>query len=145
MEFVPILALGTLVFTFVLFLKNLSAQQWRSAITQVVAWVAGIAGVFMMAATQFASGITIGDTTIDRLSFWSKVVVGLLATSLLSTANEFKKAIDRSETAAAPDWFENKDEAAARTHFVLPSHVATDEEVEAARQRVEATHKPARH
>jgi hypothetical protein len=143
MEFVPILALGTLVFTFVIFLKNLTAQQWRSAITQAIAWVAGIAGVLIMAATQFAGGISIGNVAMDKLDFWSKVFVGLLAASLLSTLNEFKKAIDRTDTAVVPDWFEPRTAAAARTHLTLPAQIATAEAVEEARRQVIGSQGPA--
>lgn len=139
MEFVPIIALGTLVFTFVMFLKNLTAQQWSPAITQAIAWLAGIGGIFIMAETQFAGGIHIGNMTLDKLDFWSKVVVGLLATSLLSALNEVKKAIDRTDTAVVPEWFEPKATAAMRTHLVLPPHIATDDEIEAARRQVAAT------
>lgn len=136
MDFVPIIALGTLVYMFVIFLKNLSAQQWRSAATIVIAWLVGIGGVFLMAATQFADGISIGGHAMDTLSFWSKVLVGLLTTSLLGAAHEFKKAIDRTDTAVVPEWFEPKAEADLRAHLVLPSHVATPEEMATARQQV---------
>lgn len=142
MAFVPILALGTLVFTFVIFLKNVTAQQWRSAVTQLIAWVAGIAGVFLMAATEFASGITIGSTTMDKLGFWSKVIVGLLATSLLSTLNELKKALDTTDTAVVPDWFESKADATAHAHLKIPSRLVSREEVEEARRQVHAAGTP---
>ena len=142
MEFVPIVALGTLVYMFVIVLKNLSAQQWRPVATQVIAWLAGIGGIFLMARTQFAGGISIGDLTLDRLDFWSKVFVGLLATSLLSSLHEVKKAIDRTDTAVVPDWFEDKDVATARAHLVLPTSIATPEAVEAARRQVTTAHGP---
>jgi hypothetical protein len=140
MQFTLIIALGTLVYTFVIFLKNLTAQQWSSAITQAIAWCAGIGGVFIMAATQFAGGISIGDMTLDRLDFWSKVLVGLLATSLLSTLHEFKKAIDRTDTAVVPEWFEPKAEATKRTHLVLPTSIATPDAMDAARRTIASSH-----
>lgn len=139
MEFAPIVALGTLVYTFVIFLKNLSAQQWRPVLTQVIAWLAGIGGIFIMAATQFADGISVGDATLAGLDFWSKLVVGLLATSLLSTLHEFKKAIDRTDTAAVPDWFEPKAEATRRAHLVVPSYIATPDAIDSARRQVAAS------
>jgi hypothetical protein len=120
-EFIPMLALGALVFTVVMFLKNLSAQQWRPAATQIVAWACGVAGVFVMAATQFAGGISVGSLMLDQLDGWSKVLIGLFAASMISIVNEFKKAIDRNDTAAVPEWFEAKEEAIAHTHIMLPA------------------------
>ena len=139
MEFVPILALGTLVFTLVIFLKNLTARQWRPVVTLLVAWAAGIIGVFLMAATQFAGGINVGDVPLDRLDFWSKVLLGLVATSLLSSANEFKKAIDRTDTAVVPDWFDAKNVTEAQKSITLPADIATAEAMADARQQVSGT------
>lgn len=139
MEFVPILALGTFVFTLVIFLKNLSARQWRSVVTQLVAWAAGVVGVFLMAATQFAGGISVGNMSLDRLDFWSKFLLGLLATSLLSSANEFKKAIDRTDTAVVPDWFDAKNMTQAQKSLTLPADIATAEAMDEARRQVSGT------
>ncbi|GAA4607357.1 hypothetical protein GCM10023107_81050 [Actinoplanes octamycinicus] len=136
MEFVPVLALGTLVFTLVLFLKNLSARQWGSVVTQLIAWAAGIGGVFLMASTSFAAGITIGDQSLDALSVWSKVLIGLLATSLLSVGNEFKKAIDRSDSAAAPAWFGGRFGGGASSPPQSLAGVATPEAVADAQRQV---------
>ncbi len=140
MTFIPIMALGALVFTVVIFLKNATALQYRSVATQLVAWATGIAGVFLLAATEFARGITVGDMALDRLGFWSKVFVGLMTASLVSTLNEFKKAIDRTDTAVVPDWFEPEAQASARAHLMLPTQIATAEAVEQARQIVAASH-----
>ncbi len=102
MSFVPLVALGTLVFTFVNFLRFLVARNWSSVLTQLIAWAAGVVGVFLMRATDFASGIKIGDVTLDKLSFWSTLLLGLIATSLLSTVNEVKKALDSNDSAKVP-------------------------------------------
>lgn len=136
MELILILALGALVYAVVILVKNLTARQWGPALTQAIAWLAGIGGVFMMAAAQFAGGITIGNTTLDNLGFWPKVLLGLLVASLMSLLHEFKKAIDRADTAAVPDWFEPKAAAMKRTHLVLPETIATPEAVDAARHTV---------
>jgi hypothetical protein len=138
MELVPVILIGTLAYTAVIFLKNLSAQQWRSAVTQVVAWLAGIGAMLVLAETQFAGGITVGGVPADRLEFWSKVFVGVLAASLLSTVHELKKAFDRTDTAAVPDWFEPEAEATLRSHLTVPAHFATAEELATARRQVRA-------
>ena len=115
MAVVPIVALGTLVFTLVNFLKFLSARDWKAVASQLIAWGAGVGGIFLMGATQFASGVSVGDTSLDKLSGWSKLLVGLMATSILSTVNELKKAIDSRDTAKMPSWFERKPAPAAPT------------------------------
>jgi hypothetical protein len=102
MSITPLVALGTLVFTFVNFLRFLTARNWSSVLTQLIAWAAGIAGVFLMRATDFAPGITFGDKSLDKVGFWSALLLGLLATSLLSTVNEVKKALDNNDSAKVP-------------------------------------------
>ena len=102
MPLTPVVLLGTLVFTFVNLLRFLLARNWSAVITQVIAWLAGVVGVFVFRATQFAGGIKVGDTPLDKLNFWSTFLLGLLATSLLSTVNEIKKAIDNKDTARIP-------------------------------------------
>jgi len=102
MPLVPLVGLGTVVFSLVNVLKFASAKQWNSVVTQLIAWVAGIAGIFVVGATQFASGIAVGDLTLDKLDTPSKFFLGLVATSLLSTVNELKKAIDNNDSAATP-------------------------------------------
>jgi hypothetical protein len=100
--FVPLAALGTLVFTFVNTLRFLVARDWSAVVTQVVAWAAGGVGIFVVQATDFASAVRIGDLTLDQLGFWSTLLLGLVAASLLSTLNEIKKAVDRSDSARVP-------------------------------------------
>jgi hypothetical protein len=102
MSISPIFLLGTLVFTFVNFLRYLVARNWSAVVTQLIAWVSGIVGVFLVRATDFASGITLGNLSLDKLGFWSTFLIGLLATSLLSTVNELKKAIDNNDSAQVP-------------------------------------------
>lgn len=109
MPLVPLIALGTVVFSFVNVLKFASGRQWNAVVTQLIAWVAGIAGIFLAGATQFASGIAVGNMTLASLDGASKLFLGLIATSLLSTVNEIKKAIDSSDSAATPPLLPNSD------------------------------------
>jgi hypothetical protein len=103
----PLAAVGTLVFTFVNFLTYVSAgirggwhwTKWNGAITQIIAWVAGIAAIFIAAHTQFAAQITFGSQKLSKMDWQTQLFLGLIATSILSTVNEVKKAIDSSDTA----------------------------------------------
>jgi hypothetical protein len=100
--FVPLVGLGTLVFTLVNFLKFLSGRDWNAAITQGVAWVSGIISVVLVAHTDFGNSITIAGHYLDNLNWSSQLFLGLMAASLLSTANEFKKAFDHTDSASTP-------------------------------------------
>jgi hypothetical protein len=118
MEFTGLVALGTLVFALVNFLKYTRAAIYPDGVageraagrmkglngmlTQVIAWSAGIGGVFLASTTGFAQDITIGTHTLGSMSGWTKVFFGLIATSLLTTFNEAKKALDNTDSARTP-------------------------------------------
>jgi hypothetical protein len=92
-------ALGTLVFTFVNFLTYVKARNLNGVVTQLIAWVAGVVAILIAAHTQFAPDITFGNHPLSKLDWQSQVFLGLIATSILSTVNEVKKAIDGSDSA----------------------------------------------
>lgn len=103
---VPLVALGTLVFTFVNFLKFLRARDFNAAGTQVIAWVSGVGATFLASASQvIGHGVGVGGVALNDLDAYTKVVVGMIATSVLSTVNEIKKAIDNSDSAQTPRLF----------------------------------------
>jgi hypothetical protein len=100
MSLVPLVAVGTLVFTVVNFLTFLTSHNWNAAITQLIAWTAGVVGIILAAHTQYASQISFGTQKLSEASWPTQVFLGLIATSLLSTVNEIKKAIDGTDSAA---------------------------------------------
>ena len=106
MEFVPTLALASLVVSFVTFLRYLNGRDWVSAATQATAWAGGIGAVVLAAHTGFASGISIGDTVLADLDLWSQVFVALTVTSVGSTLLvEIPKALDNTMTSRKPPLF----------------------------------------
>jgi hypothetical protein len=107
MSVAPLVVLGTLVFTFVNFLRFLVARDWSAVVTQLIAWASGVVAVFLVRATDFASGIKVGDKTLNQVGFWSAFLLGLIATSVLSTVNEVKKAIDQTDSARVPKLLPN--------------------------------------
>jgi hypothetical protein len=98
-SFTPLVAVGTLVFTFVNFLTYLRSKNWNGVLTQLIAWAAGIAGIFIASGTQFAPQIKFGSQALSGMNPWTKIFLGLIATSILSTVNEVKKAIDNNDSA----------------------------------------------
>lgn len=111
MEVWPTVMLGALVWKFVDFLKYLRAADWNGVGTQIVAWVAGVGAVFLVAQTEFAHGIDVGGRALSVLPGWDLLVLGLMATSLLSAAYDVKKSIDNSDSAAVPPLFKDGGEA----------------------------------
>jgi hypothetical protein len=100
MSFTPLLAVGTLVFTFVNFLTYIRSKNLNGVVTQIIAWAAGILAIVLAAHTQFASQISFGTEKLSQMGWPTQLFIGLIATSILSTVNEVKKAIDNSDSAA---------------------------------------------
>lgn len=100
--FVPLAAMGSIVFAFVNFLKFLTAKDWVAARTQAITWGAGIAGALLFAHSDFGNSITIAGHYMDNLHTTSLVILGLSASSLFTFANQTLKAVDRNQTAATP-------------------------------------------
>jgi hypothetical protein len=98
-SFTPLVGVGTLVFTFVNFLTYLRSKNWNGVVTQLIAWAAGIAGIFIASGTQFAPQVKFGSQALSGMDPWTKIFLGLIATSILSTVNEVKKAIDNKDSA----------------------------------------------
>lgn len=99
MSLTPLVAVGTLVFTVVNFLTYLRSRNWNGALTQLIAWAAGVVGIVIAAHSGYASQITFGAQKLSSTNGWTQVFLGLIATSLLSTFNELKKAIDSTDSA----------------------------------------------
>lgn len=107
MPFSPLIAMGALVFQTINFLKALTNKNWSGAVTQAVAWVAGVVVVTLVARTDYASGVVFGDRPLDQLNGASRIMLGLMASSLLGVVNEVKKAIDTTDSARQPALFDD--------------------------------------
>jgi hypothetical protein len=102
MEFVPLLAALALAWKIVDWLKLLRVKDWNGVVTQAAVWGAGVLVIFLLAQSDFSSGITIGDMNLDALNGWSLVLVGLCIGASGSVGYDFKRAFDRSDSAAMP-------------------------------------------
>lgn len=100
---VGVALLAALVYKFLDFVKFVTNKDVNSIVTQLGAWVAGVAGVFVVAATQFAGTVKITDTlNLDQLDTPTKFVTGILIGSGASTLIDFKKARDNTDSSAVP-------------------------------------------
>lgn len=102
MEFIPVAMAGALLWKVIDVLKNLRAQNWNTVVTQLVAWGAGVAVLFLVASTQFAAEITVGKLNLDGLDGSTKFFVGLMLSSIVSVSVDVKKAIDGSDSSKQP-------------------------------------------
>lgn len=105
MEFAPTVAMALLVVAIINLAKYAAARDWNGVLTTFVVWAAGVIVVMLVARTDFASGVTVGDRTLDTLNFASLVFVGLSLASIGSFATEIKKALDKSDSAKKPPFF----------------------------------------
>jgi hypothetical protein len=99
-----VVGLAALTLTFVDFLRNLTPadHNYNAAITQIVAWVAGLVAVFLYGESQLGETITIGKTTLDHADTGTKIIVGLSIASIASTFVKFTKSIDNTDSNKQP-------------------------------------------
>jgi hypothetical protein len=106
LEFVPLVAAVTLVIALVNFFKALKAGNFNTVVTQLIVWVVGVVVIFLFGETDWSTTVVIADLNLDDLNTWSKIFVGLTLASTAMFANELKKAIDNTDTAAHPPFIE---------------------------------------
>lgn len=104
-EFAPTVALIALVTTTINALRYARGRDWSGAGTIAAAWVAGVAAVMIAAQTDFASGIAVGDRTLEGLNIYSQLFVGLSVASAGSFLTDLKKAVDNEDSAVKPHLF----------------------------------------
>lgn len=102
MEFVPAVALLSLVTTGVNFLKYLTHKDWNGVVTQLTVWMGGVAAVALTAQTAWAEGIEVGGQALSSLNGASQVLVGVSIGAGAAVVNGLKKALDTSDTDVKP-------------------------------------------
>lgn len=101
MEFVPFIALLALVKKIVDFVKLAMARD-PGAVTQLIAWGAGVAAVLLFAQSDWADGIQVADRALSTLNVWSQVIVGLGISSSAGVVTDAIKATDNTDSATMP-------------------------------------------
>lgn len=84
-------------------LKYIRAKDHNGYITQLVVWLAGIGVVMLLKSSDFASTYEIGNVLLSDANTGTTVLAGLGLGSAAMLVNDFKKAVDRSDSAAKPD------------------------------------------
>lgn len=103
MTAVLLLALIAKVVDFLRLLTNLRTQK-SAVLTQLTAWIGGVAIVALASNASIAKGIVVPgfNQALGNLDFGSTILVGLAISSLASLTVDFKQGIDRSDSAAKP-------------------------------------------
>lgn len=83
-------------------MKSLTNKDWSAAITQGIAWLAGIIGIILAANTQFATEVEFGAYNLSTLNYPSLIFLGLVSSSLFGVVTQTLKAVDRRDTASQP-------------------------------------------
>lgn len=102
MDFIPALAMVALTVKAIDFMRYLRAGDMNGVFTQVAAWIAGVLVVILVAQTDWADGIAVGDMNLATLNIWSLIFYGLAAGSTASLAKDTLKSVDNSNSAAIP-------------------------------------------
>lgn len=102
MDFVPLAAAVALIWKVVDFARYLRAKDVDSSLTQAVVWAVGTAVTFLLAGTNWAGSIVLGDVALGLMSWQSLLLVGLSLGSTASALVDFKTAIDNTDSAVVP-------------------------------------------
>lgn len=117
MDFVPVLAMLTLVIAIINLVKYVRVQDVNGIVTTLAVWIAGVIVVMLVGQTDFALGISIADRPMSEYNNWSLLFMGLTIASMAQFANEVKTAIDRTDSAIKPALVPNGTEESQRDSF----------------------------
>jgi len=100
---IPLVAFATLGLKFVDFLRYAKAADVNGVMTQLIAWIAGVAVVMLAAHTQWAQGIApVGTAALSSYGIWDQVFAGLAIGSSASFLKDTLKSVDNSNSSAIP-------------------------------------------
>lgn len=103
MEFVPTLAMALLVVSIINLVKYVRARDVNGIVTTLSVWLAGVAVVFLVAASDFGDGIVIAGAPLSAYNAASQLFIGLTLSSVAQFANEIRGAIDNHDSTTKPE------------------------------------------
>jgi hypothetical protein len=101
-DLTQLVALGTVAYTVVNFIRYALVTNWSSVFSQILAWAAGVATTFLAAHTDLASAFMFGSKDLGQISGGSQFLVGLAGASSISIVYQFTKAVDTAQNAIVP-------------------------------------------
>ncbi len=106
-DLTQLVALGSIVYTIVNFVRYARDTDWSSVGSQVIAWFAGIVATIVVAHTALANAFSFGTRDLAQIGLGSQILVGLAAASTISIVYQFKKAVDSGKNAVVPSLLPN--------------------------------------
>src|SRR5216683_6615461 len=107
-DLTQLVALGSIVYTIVNFVRYARDTDWSSVWSQVIAWLAGVIATICVAHTALANAFSFGTQNLAQIGLGSQILVGLAAASTISIVYQFKKAVDTGKNALVPSLLPNK-------------------------------------
>jgi hypothetical protein len=101
-DLAQLVALGTVGYTVVNFVRYALVTNWSSVFSQILAWAAGVVTTFIVAHTDLASAFLFGSKNLSQISGGSQFLVGLATASSIGIVYQFTKAVDTMQSAAVP-------------------------------------------
>jgi hypothetical protein len=101
-DLTQLVALGTVAYTVVNFIRYALATDWPSVFSQLLAWAAGVVMTFIVAHTDLAAAFAFGSKNLSQIGGGSQFLTGLAAASSISIVYQFTKAVDTTQSAAVP-------------------------------------------
>lgn len=84
------------------FIKYIRARDTNGYITQLAVWLAGIGTTLLIKVSDFANTFDVGGINLDAANGGTVILAGLGLGSAAMLVNDFKQAVDRSDSAAKP-------------------------------------------
>lgn len=102
MEFVPAVAMLALIVKVIDFLRYARNRDANGVLTQLITWAAGVVSLLLVAQTDWAATVAIGDRALSQLGFWSIFFAGLTAGSGASLLKDTLKSVDNHNSSKIP-------------------------------------------
>ncbi len=123
-DLTQLVALGSVAYTVVNFIRYALVTNWSSVFSQILAWATGVIMTFVVAHTDLAPAFTFGTKNLGQISGASQFLVGLAAASSIGIVYQFTKAIDSTQSAEVPS-LQLPNSAKNTAKLVQPTEAAT--------------------
>lgn len=97
-----LLLLAALAKKVVDFIRQLRGKDASAVLTQLFAWLSGVAVVYLAANVDFASAIEIANVSLDQMGLWTQTILGVVVGSVGSVGKDLLKSLDNTQSEAAP-------------------------------------------
>lgn len=97
-----VILLGAMAKKLVDFVRQLRGKDTSAIATQLVAWLAGIAVVFLAANVDFAGAVEFANVRLDNMGLFTQTILGVLVGSLGSISKDLLKSLDNTQSENAP-------------------------------------------